>query len=160
MRTVFAASRHLLLISAYGFLALSGAAQAQAELPTVTMVKDPFCGCCEAWADHMRAAGFKVDVSTNDDMSQIKAQFGVSEKLASCHTASVAGYVIEGHVPASSVKKLIREKPQAKGLTVPGMPMGSPGMEVAGQPAERYDVLLFNGEATKRFESYQGDKAL
>ncbi len=91
----------------------------------------------------MMAAGFPVEVITSSDVDQVKLRLGVPDDLASCHTAEVSGYVVEGHVPADAVKRLLAEKPQARGLAVPGMPMGSPGMEVAGKAPESYEVVLF-----------------
>ncbi|MCZ4304332.1 DUF411 domain-containing protein [Zoogloeaceae bacterium G21618-S1] len=118
---------------------------AWAELPEATMYKDPNCGCCSKWADHMREAGFKVKEMPSRDMAGIKAQLGVPEAMSSCHTARVGKYVIEGHVPAADVKRLLAEQPAgARGLSAPGMPMGSPGME--GGIPDRYDVVQFNDD--------------
>ena len=116
---------------------------AQATLPKMIVTKDPNCGCCGGWVEHMKAAGFPVEVITSSDVDQVKLRLGVPDDLASCHTAEVSGYVVEGHVPADAVKRLLAEKPQARGLAVPGMPMGSPGMEVAGKAPESYEVVLF-----------------
>lgn len=118
---------------------------AWAELPEATMYKDPNCGCCSKWAEHMREAGFTVKEMPSREMARIKAQLGVPEALGSCHTAQVGKYVIEGHVPAADVKRLLAEQPAgARGLSAPGMPMGSPGME--GGIPDRYDVVQFNGD--------------
>ena len=127
-----------------------------AALPKVSVVKDPDCGCCESWVDHMRSAGFEVEVSESTDMAAVKARFGVPEEMASCHTAVIDGYVIEGHVPADAVKQLLAEKPSARGLAVPGMPVGSPGMEMAGVAPDTYDVILFGETDTKTFARYRG----
>ncbi|MBC2884884.1 DUF411 domain-containing protein [Ochrobactrum sp. CM-21-5] len=149
-----------------GLTALTASAYAQpvtadgASLPHMTMYKDPYCGCCEAWADHMKAAGFQVTVKVEEAMGAVKAKYGVAPNLSSCHTAIVDDYVIEGHVPAASVKQLLKERPKAIGLTTPGMPMGSPGMEMPGSAPDTYDVLLFDGETAKPFARYQGTKAL
>ena len=110
---------------------------------TVTVYKDPTCGCCELWVDHLKAAGFAVTVRDTSDMASVKASFGVPEALGSCHTARAGSYTIEGHVPADLIRKLLAEKPVARGLAVPGMPIGSPGME-QGSRKDRYDVLLFD----------------
>ncbi|WP_119677974.1 DUF411 domain-containing protein [Indioceanicola profundi] len=118
--------------------------EARAELPKMSVWKDPSCGCCGAWVDHVRAAGFQVDVRESTDMAAIKQVHQVPPQLQSCHTALVDGYVLEGHVPAEDVLRLIKERPAAKGLTVPGMPQGSPGMETGHKDA--YDVILFGGE--------------
>jgi hypothetical protein len=128
------------------------------SLSEVTVNKDPNCGCCAAWADHLRAAGFPVKVAERSDMRAVKARLGVPDDLASCHTAEVAGYVLEGHVPASAVIRLLREKPQGKGLAVPGMPTGAPGME--GGAPETYEVMLFGGQAPLPFATYRGGDLL
>jgi hypothetical protein len=106
--------------------------------------KSPTCGCCGKWVKHLEANGFAVKANDTSAamLDSIKRQSGISEKLASCHTAKVDGYVIEGHVPADDIKRLIAEHPDAIGLTVPNMPIGSPGMEQPGGEAEPYDVLL------------------
>ncbi len=114
-----------------------------AEAAEVTVWKSPSCGCCGKWVDHMRAAGFRVVVREADDLSPVKRTQGVPDRLASCHTALVDGYTIEGHVPAAEVKRLLAERPSARGLAVPGMPVGSPGME-QGSAREPYDVILFD----------------
>jgi hypothetical protein len=110
--------------------------------PKVVVYKDPDCGCCGAWVDHMKANGFSVTVHDVRDMTPHKRKLGVPERLGSCHTAVVDGYTIEGHVPAADVKRLLKERPKAKGLAVPGMPQGSPGMETG--KLDPYDVLLFD----------------
>lgn len=97
--------------------------------PALTMHKDPNCGCCTAWADHMEAAGFAVESIDSHDMRRVKIEHGLTPELASCHTATVEGYVIEGHVPAADIRRLLEERPDVAGLAVPGMPHGSPGME-------------------------------
>jgi hypothetical protein len=112
-------------------------------LPPMTVYKDPNCGCCAEWVTHVRKAGFVVTVRDTADMSSVKASFGVPSALESCHTARVGAYAIEGHVPADLIQKLLREQPVARGLAVPGMPQGSPGME-QGAPKDAYDVLLFD----------------
>ena len=122
--------------------ASSGHARVPADSLTVTVYKSPTCGCCNAWIDHMRDAGFTVVGVNRDDMNAIKHQHGVTNSLGSCHTATVAGYVLEGHVPAADVKRLLAERPDVVGLAVPGMPMGSPGME--GPISQKYDVVAFD----------------
>jgi len=132
---------------------LTGIALAQEAAPSVTVYKSPTCGCCSKWVAHMREAGFEVKTSDSDDMSKVKATYGVAPELGSCHTALVGGYVVEGHVPADSVKRLLREKPKVVGLTVPGMPVGSPGMEVPSGQKDAFDVLTFTRDGkTKVFE--------
>ena len=115
---------------------------AEAALPAVTVYKSPTCGCCTAWAEHMEAAGFPVETVDVDDLGAVKARHGIPPAYGSCHTATVGGYAVEGHVPAEDVKRLLAERPAAAGLAVPGMPIGSPGMETPGRPAEAYAVLL------------------
>lgn len=121
---------------------LATAVASAGQLPEVVMHKDPNCGCCGKWAEHLQAAGFRVKTVNEADMQRVKQQLGVPGKLGSCHTARVGGYLIEGHVPASTIKRLLREKPTVAGLAAPGMPLGSPGMEVPGQK-EAYDVMAF-----------------
>ena len=111
------------------------------ELPPMTVWKTPTCGCCGKWLDHMRAAGFKVKAVDVEDLETVKRLAGVRDNLQSCHTAAVGGYAIEGHVPAADIKRLLATKPKVRGLAVPGMPSGSPGMENGER--EPYDVLSF-----------------
>ena len=125
-------------------------------LPKVVVTKDPSCGCCSGWADHIRAAGFPVEIKETAEINRLKARLGVPQALASCHTAEVGGYVIEGHVPAGAIMRLLAEKPQAKGLAVPGMPIGSPGMEVEGAAPDTYEVVLFGPSGQTTFARYQG----
>lgn len=128
---------------AASWLALAAATAGAAPLPEVVMHKDPNCGCCGKWAEHLQANGFRVRTVMERDMTSVKRRMAVPERLASCHTAKVGGYVIEGHVPASTIKRLLREKPPVAGLAAPGMPLGSPGMEVPGAQAEPFDVVSF-----------------
>lgn len=114
---------------------------AESTAPLVKVYKSATCGCCTKWVKHMRAAGFEVDAENVPDVSHYKQAHGVPLDLSSCHTAIVDGYVIEGHVPAGDVIRLLREKPDIDGIAVPGMPMGSPGME--GPNAVAYDVITF-----------------
>jgi hypothetical protein len=109
--------------------------------PAVKVWKDPSCGCCNGWVEHLRGSGFSVAVSDVADLASIKAEAGIPADLASCHTARIDPYVLEGHVPAAAIRRLLQERPQAIGLAVPGMPIGSPGME-GGSP-EIYAVILF-----------------
>lgn len=104
--------------------------------------KDPGCGCCEKWVEIMKGSGFTVSVTNTSEMTAIKRRYGVGDDLVSCHTALVGGYVIEGHVPADLIQKLLKDKPKVKGLAVPGMVLGSPGME--GSPKQAYDVVAFD----------------
>lgn len=118
--------------------------RALAELPPVTVYKSPTCGCCAAWVDHMEENGFAVTVEDVTDLDPVKERLGVPDRLSSCHTATVGGFVVEGHVPADDVKLLLAEQPDVRGLAVPGMPIGSPGMEVEGRAAEPYAVVAFD----------------
>jgi hypothetical protein len=122
-------------------VATGAAAADAAELPVVHVYKTPTCGCCADWVDHIEAAGFRTEVQDLPDLTAVRQRAGVPNGLASCHTALVGDYVIEGHVPASSILRLLQERPQAAGISVPGMPMGSPGME--GPWKDPYDVILF-----------------
>ena len=108
----------------------------------VQVYKSPACGCCGEWIKHLRANGFEVRVHDVDDSAEYRRRYSVPEALASCHTARFGQYVVEGHVPAREIKRLLSERPKAQGLAVPGMPAGSPGMEQDGR-RDRYEVLLF-----------------
>ena len=110
----------------------------------ITVYKSPTCGCCDSWVDHLREEGFSVIAKNRDDMPSVKASLGVPDHLQSCHTATIDGYLVEGHVPAEDIKRLLTEKPAIVGLTAPGMPMRSPGMQAPGLPAKGYDVLSFD----------------
>ena len=121
-----------------------------ATAPQVEVWKNRGCGCCTAWAQHLERSGFVVAaVHEVDDAAAIGAAAGVPADLAGCHTAKVAGYVVEGHVPAAAVQRLLAERPAVQGLAVPGMPLGSPGMEVPGQPAEPFDVIAFAADGSR-----------
>ncbi|QIK95380.1 DUF411 domain-containing protein [Sphingomonas sp. HDW15A] len=113
----------------------------------MTVMKSPSCGCCGKWVEHVRAHGFDVKVVNVDDLMAVKKKAGIPDKLASCHTTIVGGYVVEGHVPAADIRKLLVQKPKAKGIAVPGMPAGSPGMEAGGfkQP---YQTLLIKADGS------------
>lgn len=131
-------------------------AQATAAKPQVEVWKDPNCGCCEDWVSHLQKSGFAVRVF-NDGNTVARKRLGIPDALGSCHTASVGGYALEGHVPAKDVRRLLRENPQAIGLAVPGMPVGSPGMDGAIYQGRKdpFDVLLvLPGGGTRVFQSY------
>lgn len=120
---------------------------------TLVVYKTETCGCCGKWVDHMESAGFEVEVHnvSQEELGQVKKGNGIGPDLASCHTAQIAGYLVEGHVPAEDLKRLLKEKPDGvKGIAVPGMPIGSPGMEMEGKPADEYEVVTFDeaGEQT------------
>ena len=124
---------------------------ALAAAPRMTVAKSPTCGCCSAWVEHVRAAGFDVDARnvSQTTLDALKVQVGVPAELTSCHTAQIEGYFIEGHVPAEDIHRLLAERPDALGLTVPGMPIGSPGMEM-GNEREPYDTILVMRDGTAR----------
>lgn len=147
------------LLTALPLLAAAMTAPSLVRAATGTPIevwKDPSCGCCHDWIAHMQANGFSVTIHDNGN-NAVRSRLGLPQKLGSCHTALVSGYLIEGHVPASDVRALLQQKPQALGLAVPGMPVGSPGMDgaVYGNRRDPYDVLLVarNG-STRIFKSY------
>lgn len=113
---------------------------------TLTVYKSPTCGCCTKWVDHLKEAGFATVVHDESDMDQVKDNLGVPKALRSCHTAQVNQYLIEGHVPAGDIRRLLGGKPKLAGLAVPGMPSSSPGMAVPGAPVEPYEVLAFRSD--------------
>jgi hypothetical protein len=122
----------------------------------VTVYKNESCGCCQEWVKHMERNGFKVEVHNLDNLGPTKERVGVPYGKGSCHTAEVGGYFVEGHVPADDVKRLLRERRDAKGLTVPAMPIGSPGMESPTGETEPYDVLLVSKDGTTSVYSHHG----
>jgi hypothetical protein len=127
--------------------------EASAELE-MTVYKSPTCGCCGKWITHMEENGFKVKAVDMIEMNIVKEKYGITRNLASCHTAIIDGYYIEGHVPAADVKRLLAEKTDSKGLTVPGMPVGSPGMEM-GDRVDSYQVLSVKSDgSTEVFNQY------
>lgn len=150
--------RGLMIGAAHAFtgLALAGTAAATETLPKMTVTRDPNCGCCGNWVEHIKAAGFPVNVVQVDDVMPLKARLGVPEALMSCHTAEIGGYAIEGHVPADAIKRLLVERPQAKGIAVAGMPVGSPGMEVPGQAPQAYEIAIFSAGRQHIFARYRG----
>ncbi|HVI24599.1 MAG TPA: DUF411 domain-containing protein [Xanthomonadaceae bacterium] len=128
-------------------------------LPLVVVHKSPTCGCCTGWVEHMRHAGFPVEVRNENDVEPTKRRVGVPAGKGSCHTAEVAGYFIEGHVPAEDVKRLLAKKPDAKGLTAPGMPIGSPGMEMPGGHVQPYVVELVKRDGSTVVFARHGEGA-
>lgn len=118
----------------------------KSEAQEVTVFMSPYCGCCGKWVEHLRQHGFTVEQRLVEDTASVRSREGVPAGLASCHTALVDGYVVEGHVPASDIRRLLAERPQARGLAAPGMPAGAPGMEDAGR--EPYEVILFDRQGT------------
>jgi hypothetical protein len=124
--------------------------------PLIVVNKDPSCGCCSSWVEHLRGAGFDTQVRELNDLEPLKRRFGIPAALESCHTAEIDGFVIEGHVPASAIRRLLAERPVAIGLAVSGMPVGSPGMEIPGTPNEIYEVVLFGPSEQRVFARYRG----
>jgi hypothetical protein len=116
---------------------------ATAEGTRMVVYKTPTCGCCRAWVENMQSAGFAVEVHDMPDVAPVKSEHGVPGHLASCHTAIVDGYVVEGHVPADVIRRMLAERPQVAGIAVPGMPAGSPGMEMGGRK-DPYDIIAFS----------------
>lgn len=125
--------------------------------PAIEVYKSPTCGCCSKWVDHVRQAGFSVRVSdlTDDALDQLKTKHGVPRTAQSCHTALVGGYVVEGHVPATEILRVLKERPAVLGIAVGGMPLGSPGMEVPGTPPQTYNVVTFDKQGGVRVFSTQ-----
>ena len=149
MKTI--SRRQMLLMTP--MLALAAQRLGAQQAPRVDVYKDPACSCCGLWVAHLQREGFTATATNVPDITAIKVKNHVPGKLQSCHTALVGGYVIEGHVPASDIHRLLKERPKVAGLAVPGMPTGSPGMEGAnGKP---YDVLAFNADGTTRVYSTQ-----
>lgn len=144
----------------FGLICAAMPAFVRAEnVPQMTVYKDPNCGCCGAWVDHVKRAGIKATVIESTAMDAVKKQFGVPDALTSCHTAEIGGYVIEGHVPAAEILRLLSERPAARGLAVADMPTNSPGMEVKGAPDDQYDVMLFStNSVAQRYATYRGAK--
>ncbi len=150
-------SRRTLLSLAAASLALGLITPVRAQASaTLDVYKDPNCGCCSGWVAHLRQHGFLARVTDTATLAEIKTRLGVPDALVSCHTAQLGNYVFEGHVPAHAIKRLLAERPDALGLAVPGMPIGSPGME--GGTPETYDVILFGKTGQSHFGRYIGDR--
>ena len=142
--------RILTILAPLALLAMAESAVAA----TLLVTRTAYCGCCKHWVEHMKKAGFKVEVREVEDVAPTRARLGVPDALRSCHTSEIGGYAIEGHVPAADVKRLLAAKPKAAGIAVPGMVVGSPGMEQGGQK-QPYEVLLFDKAGkTKVFASH------
>lgn len=144
--------RRTLLQAALAALLLPAAAQA--ATPVIEVYKSASCGCCHLWVDHLRANGFTVNAHDVANPSDYREKFGIPTALGSCHTGIVAGYAIEGHVPAQEIKRLLVERPKARGLAVPGMTLGSPGME--GPRSDPYDVLLVETDGRHKVYRHYG----
>jgi hypothetical protein len=147
--------RKMLMLTAASTASAATGASAAAKR-VIQVSKDPNCGCCSGWVEHLRSNGFTATVVDAADMQAVKQRLGVPAEFASCHTAEIAGYVIEGHVPAYAINRLLAEKPQARGLAVPGMPIGSPGME--GGTPEAYEVILFGKDHPVSYGRFIGDQ--
>lgn len=143
------AAAGMLVAGALLVISFRGSDADMAADPELHVYKSPTCGCCAKWVEHMEAAGFKVSVEdvSNDVLTGVKIRHGVPLELSSCHTTVVGDYVVEGHVPASVVTRLLEEAPEIKGITVPGMPTGSPGME--GPNPRPYAVVAFDGKGNR-----------
>lgn len=147
--------------SALGIVAaalMSPTVSRAAQPPVILVHKDPSCGCCLGWVRHLESAGFGVAVQEDTDPRIIRKRWGVPSDLAACHTAEAGGYVIEGHVPATAIQRLLKERPVATGVAVPGMPVGSPGME-GGKP-ERYAVVLFGPNSRRNYMEFEGTRSI
>lgn len=156
IKTVSRRSALRLSLAALGIAALGQPVRtlAAASAGQITVWKNPDCGCCGEWVAHLRKNGFEVVTQDVKDTAPVRKKLGLPDKFGSCHTARLGDYVLEGHVPAQEVRRLLREKPQARGLAVPGMPVGSPGMEM-GDARDAYDVLLVLKDGSSRiYQSY------
>lgn len=129
-----------------------------AALPTVVVHKSPSCGCCGAWVEHLRTAGFTVEVRDQDNLEPVKSRLGVPYGKGSCHTAEVGGYFVEGHVPAGDIRRLLAQHPDARGLALPGMPIGSPGMESPDGHVQPYTVELVAHDGSTRDFTRHGEQ--
>ncbi|WP_273205735.1 DUF411 domain-containing protein [Marinobacter subterrani] len=146
--------KHTLALGLMAALGFSTTALAASAAQNIHVYKSPTCGCCTDWVKHLEENGFEVEVTETNNLNPIKAKAGLTPALASCHTAFIGDYVIEGHVPASDIQRLIAEAPKATGLSVPGMPMGSPGMDM-GNRQDHYKVIMFNDAGqTRVFSQY------
>ena len=148
-------SRRLILRAVVAFVLVPS--RALAAWPSVVVHKDPNCGCCSGWVAHLELNGFRMQVLETQELNRVKTRLGVPFDLAGCHTAEVEGYVIEGHVPAEALKRFLTERPKATGLSVPGMPNGSPGM--TGE-YEEYDVMLFGPNERRVYGRFKGEKEI
>ena len=146
--------RTVLLAAAAALLAQAPSCEAQAL--EITVYKTPWCGCCGGWVKHLQAAGFVTEVVEVDDLAPVRARHGVPFELSSCHTGVAGGCVFEGLVPIADVERVLKEKPKALGLTVPGMPIGSPGMEVPNAAPQAFDTLLLLKDGTTRVFARHG----
>lgn len=142
----------LLGVAAVAVAATSHSALSGTDLPSVVAFRNPGCGCCENWAKLMEKARFKITMSDDPDLVARHKSLGVPEALTGCHVSQIGRYIVEGHVPVEDILRLLHEQPDATGLAVPGMPLGSPGMETDAEP-EKYAVLIFNRDGTSKVYS-------
>jgi hypothetical protein len=163
--TLFSRLSRALILSGFVAFALTACGQTEQPLTNaeganpslrVTVYKSESCGCCKEWVKHLERAGFSVDVHDLSNLATIKQRVGVPAAMGSCHTAQIGGYFVEGHVPADDIKRLLRERPDAKGLTVPAMPAGSPGMEVPSGQVDPYDVFLVSKDGSTSVYAHHG----
>jgi hypothetical protein len=154
-RPVFVGALGLLLVAAVAAVTFAPRAVPVTQPGLLTVYKTPWCGCCSDWVDHLRSEGLPLVVVEREDLTATRASLGVPDDLASCHTAEADGYAIEGHVPAREIRRLLAERPEVRGIAVPGMPIGSPGMEVDGLPDDPYDVVTFGEGGRGVFASYR-----
>lgn len=155
-------SRRAFVMQVSGFLVAVSGGKLLAHVPVrrtgstpITVYKSSTCGCCAKWVDHLRANGFETTVHDEEAMDRVKDRLGVPQALRSCHTALVDTYIVEGHVPASEIHRLLKQRPKIMGLAVPGMPAGTPGMAEPGSATGGYDVVAFQRDgAAQRFARY------
>ncbi len=147
-----------IVAACFAAVMLAGCSPSTAEpsLPLVKVHKNATCGCCKIWVNRLREAGFQVEANDVDNLNSVKQRVGLPYGMGSCHTAEVDGYFVEGHVPVEDIKRLLRERPQAKGLAVPGMPVGSPGMEVPSGEVQPYDVMLVGSDGSASVYAHHG----
>ncbi len=141
-------NRYALLV-----ISLLGASAAMAQATVVEVFKSPYCGCCGKWVEHLQQNGFKVNAHDVEDVPAVRQKLGMPDRLGSCHTAKIGGYVVEGHVPATDIQRLLKEKPKALGLSVPSMPPGSPGME-SSKPIPYQTLLVQTDGSTRVFAQH------
>ncbi len=157
-RTALKAASAALFTPLFASLLAPLAAHANRK-PQITVYKTPTCGCCHEWVEHLEANGFAVVANDVPSTAPYRERYGVPKELGSCHTGVIDGYALEGHVPAAEIKRLLAEKPKARGLAVPGMPIGSPGMEVEGTRRDAYDVVLFTDDGRRSvYRHYEARK--
>jgi hypothetical protein len=137
-----------LLIAAVSVLVLSAVSSGQQKPKPIliSVYKSPSCGCCSLWVDYMRKNGFEAKVQDVENIGALKLKLGVREEFSSCHTTEVGGYIVEGHVPVEAVQRMLKERPKIAGIAVPGMPAGSPGMEVPSGKKDSYNILAFTSD--------------